>query len=301
MTTSDAIRSALTQGGFHADIATMRSISTTLDQQVVDLILDDDTHLIAKATSRDSGGRLHAEADGLHALREPGILLIPRVHALCDTDHHTVLLMDKLRPAPTRIDDDAVWSRFGRELAEHHQSTPPAPYGWHRNNFLGPTPQPNAQSDDWVYFNATFRIGYQIELAKTNGHLTRHESESLHRVMDRLPDFIPCNPAPARLHGDLWSGNAMTTIDPQTKTPRIAVIDPAVSIGDAWADIAMMRLFGGFPIPCLNAYREANEDHDQLEQRIAIYQLYHALNHLNIFGPSYMSSTMSIAQQLLKM
>lgn len=277
----------------------MRTIAVDANQQVIDLALDDNSQLIAKITARDSGDRLHAEADALCALREPGILLVPRVHILRETDTHTVLLMDKLDPAP-RVDDD-TWARFGRELAAHHQATPPTPFGWLRNNFLGPTPQPNTQSDDWVYFNATSRIGYQVERAKIHGHLTARESEPLQRVIDRLPNLIPRSPAPALIHGDLWSGNAIATLDPTTNTPRIAVIDPAVSIADAWADIAMMQLFAGFPKPCLDAYRQANTDHDQLESRIAVYQLYHMLNHLNIFGTSYKNAALAIAQRLLAM
>lgn len=297
MPLNDAIHDALHAAGFTAAIRTTRTLSADTHQQVIALTLDDASSLVTKLTPHDSGGRLHAEADSLSALREPGILLVPRVHALCDTDTHTALLMDQLEPASNA--DDGTWARFGRDLAAHHQATPPAPFGWHRNNFLGPTPQPNAQSDDWVDFNATSRIGYQIELAKAQGHLTARESEPLQRVIDRLPDLIPRHPAPALIHGDLWSGNAIATIDPDTNTPRIAVIDPAVSIGDPWADIAMMQLFGGFPKPCLDAYMLANPDHDRLESRIGVYQLYHMLNHLNIFGTSYKHAALSIAQQLL--
>lgn len=298
MPSTDAIHAALRSAGISTALRSTQALSAGAGQQVLDLTLADDTQLVAKITPRDSGERLHAEADSLSALSKPGILLVPHVHAIIDTDAHTVLLMDRLETVHDI--DDTTWSRFGRELAAHHQSTPPAPFGWTRNNFLGPTPQPNAdQSEDWVYFNATSRIGYQVELAKLHGHLTARESEPLHRVIDRLPDFIPRSPAPALIHGDLWSGNAIATLDPKTNTPRIAVIDPAVSIGDAWADIAMMQLFGGFPKPCLDAYMLANPDHDRLESRIGIYQLYHMLNHLNIFGTSYKNSALSIAHQLL--
>lgn len=299
MPATDAIHAALEQSDIAASIRSMRTLSGDASQQVIELTLEDGSGLVAKLTPRDSGHRLHAEADSLRALREPGILLVPRIHTIVDTNARTVLLLDKLRPT-TQPNDD-TWSRFGIELAHHHQSTTTVPYGWSRNNFLGPTPQPNAQSNDWVYFNATHRIGYQVERAKIHGHLTQRESEPLHRVIDRLPDYLPRNPAPALIHGDLWSGNAIATLDPVTNTPRIAVIDPAVSVGDAWADIAMMQLFGGFPMPCLDAYLESNPDHDRLESRIAVYQLYHMLNHLNIFGPSYKQPAMAIAQRLLAM
>ncbi|MFG0246472.1 MAG: fructosamine kinase family protein [Phycisphaerales bacterium JB052] len=294
---TEAIHSALRSAGITPALRTTSTLSADAHQQVIALTLDDGSSLVAKITPHDAGDRLHAEADSLRALSKPGILLVPRVHALCDTNAHTVLLMDKLEHAPRA--DDSTWATFGRDLAAHHQATPLALFGWSRNNFLGPTPQPNAQTDDWVDFNATSRIGYQLELAKTHGRLTARESEPLQRVIDRLPDLIPRHPAPALIHGDLWSGNAIATLDPDTNTPRIAVIDPAVSIGDPWADIAMMQLFGGFPKPCLDAYILANPDHDRLESRIGVYQLYHMLNHLNIFGTSYKHSALSIAQQLL--
>lgn len=299
MSATDAIHDTLRQAGITAPVRSTRTMSATLDQQVIELILPEERRLVAKVTPRDASDRLHAETDALDALRRPGHLLVPRVHALCDTDRHTVLLMEKLTPAPTRIDEDAVWSRFGSDLAHHHLSTPPATYGWSRDNFLGPTPQPNTRCDDWIEFNAYRRLGYQLELAQLHAHLTGHQADTINRVIDRLPDFLPRHPAPALIHGDLWSGNAIPTLDPETDTPRIAVIDPAVSIGDAWADIAMMRLFGGFPQACFTAYYKANGDHEQLEYRLRVYQLYHTLNHLNIFGAGYKDSAMSIAHRLL--
>ena len=299
-TTPNAIEHAIGEAGFTDAVDHTRTISASADQQVLELTLANDTRLIAKVTPRDSGDRLHAEAESLQAIGNQRTLLVPAIHALCDTDEHTVLLMEKLKPAPARIDEDAVWSRFAHELARHHQSTPPAPYGWTRDSFLGPTPQPNAPCDDWIEFNAYCRLGYQLERAEMQGHLTDHQANRINTVIQRLPDFLPWRPAPALIHGDLWSGNAIAAIDPQTNTPRIAVIDPAVSIGDAWADIAMMRLFGGFPPIFFETYHNANQDHDQLGYRLCVYQLYHALNHLNIFGTSYIRTVMNLVQRLLK-
>jgi len=110
--------------------------------------------------------------------------------------------------------------------------------------------------------------------------------------------MIPDRPKPAWLHGDLWSGNALPTTDADGSS-RIAVIDPAAYIGDGWADIAMMRLFGGFPAACFHAYEQCVDDDDRIEKRIAVYQLYHVLNHLNLFGRGYAGQALAIADRLV--
>jgi fructosamine-3-kinase len=117
------------------------------------------------------------------------------------------------------------------------------------------------------------------------------------RVIGRLETLIPQRPKPALLHGDLWSGNALTAVD-EAGAQRIAVIDPACSYGDGWADIAMMKLFGGFPSHCLDAYAAEADDRDGLEARLAVYQLYHVLNHVNLFGRSYAGQAMALVAAL---
>src|SRR5690606_7037940 len=116
--------------------------------------------------------------------------------------------------------------------------------------------------------------------------LGRDEAALIQRVIDQLESLIPRKPKPALLHGDLWSGNALPAQD-HTGRKRIALIDPAPSIGDGWADIAMMELFGGFPRACCDAYAARNPDQANIRTRIGVYQLYHILNHINIFGRSY--------------
>ena len=126
--------------------------------------------------------------------------------------------------------------------------------------------------------------------------LRTNETARIQVVIDTLEDHIPLYPKPSLLHGDLWSGNAIPTGVGDDE--RIAVIDPACYIGDGWADIAMMKLFGGFPDPCIEAYSASVSDHAQLDSRIAVYQLYHILNHVNLFGRSYVRQAMAIAGSL---
>ncbi len=113
-----------------------------------------------------------------------------------------------------------------------------------------------------------------------------------------MDEFIPRQPPGALLHGDLWSGNAIA--GRAGERIGVFVIDPAVYHGDPWADIAMMRQFGGFPETCFEAYAEVNRDHEQLDTRIRVYQLYHMLNHLNLFGGSYLASVSALTRALLR-
>ncbi|MHC4102897.1 MAG: fructosamine kinase family protein, partial [Planctomycetota bacterium] len=170
-------------------------------------------------------------------------------------------------------------------------------YGFNGDNHLGTTPQPNRWHDDWIRFNADCRLGHQLTLAARNNLLSGSEARRVERVIDRLETLIPRRPKPALLHGDLWSGNALGAVE-ESGEQRIAVIDPACSYGDGWADIAMMRLFGGFPSRCLEAYAAETDDREGVEPRITVYQLYHVLNHVNLFGRGYAGQAMTLAASL---
>ncbi len=290
------ILEALAKLGDDRRIVRGRRLSGGEAQAVWWIELDDGTRRVAKTTPSSHAERLRSEADGLRALARAGHLLVPGVEELIELDTCAVLVMDAFDHGNA---SETSWRAFGRALAEHHLATDADQYGWTRDNFIGATPQINTRCDDWVRFNAEHRLGFQVRLAHCRHRLGSRGHELMQRVIDRLDSFIPRRPQPTLLHGDLWSGNALATmIDAK---PSIAVIDPAVSIGDAWADIAMMRMFGEFPQCCFDAYAEVNLDQDLLEQRILVYQLYHTLNHLNLFGAGYLGSCVRIAQSLLAM
>jgi len=163
------------------------------------------------------------------------------------------------------------WAALARMLARLHRQTGPR-FGWHRDNNIGATPQANTWCDDWPEFWQQRRMRPQLELARTNGF--------------RLPDppkLEGHHPQPSLLHGDLWSGNA-GFID---EGP--VIFDPAVYYGDREADLAMTELFGGFPREFYSSYREAYPLDAGYEQRKHFYNLYHLLNHLNIFGAGYLA------------
>ncbi|MBK8538066.1 MAG: fructosamine kinase family protein [Candidatus Competibacteraceae bacterium] len=183
--------------------------------------------------------------------------------------------------------------KLGRQLAALH-AQPRTGFGWHRDNTIGATPQPNTYGDDWIEFWRERRLGFQLNLAARNGYtgVLQQQGEQLRVQLDGL--FVGCQPTPALLHGDLWSGNADCTADGEP-----VIFDPAVYQGDREADLAMTELFGGFPESFYVAYREALPLAAGYPQRRTLYNLYHILNHLNLFGGGYRAQAEQMIAQLL--
>jgi protein-ribulosamine 3-kinase len=207
-----------------------------------------------------------AEADGLEALRP--YVRVPQVLDRGIRNGKAFILLEHLD-----LGRSGDWSALGRMLAALHRQTGPR-FGWARDNYIGITPQQNGWRDDWAEFWREHRMRPQVDLAKKNGFAVEMPPTALlenHR------------PQPSLLHGDLWSGNAGFT----AKGP--VVFDPAVYYGDRETDLAMTELFGGFPKEFYRAYNEAFPLPPGYEQRKPLYNLYHLLNHLNIFGGGYLS------------
>lgn len=163
-------------------------------------------------------------------------------------------------------------------LATLHRSTGPR-YGWQKDNWIGLAPQPNAWSDDWAQFFVEYRLAPQA----------RRAGIALPDVKRLLEDH---HPAPSLLHGDLWSGNVGFT-------PEGPVLfDPAVYYGDREADLAMTELFGGFAPAFYAAYREALPLPEGYELRKHVYNVYHLLNHLNLFGSGYLPQVQGVLRLL---
>ncbi len=295
----DRIRDLISDIDDRRRVQSMSEISSDGVQCVLSVMLDDGCQMVAKCVGESAHDRLVAEADGLAALGADGKIVVPRVYTLRTITGWSVLLMDAMPAIGGVGSPEDAWAEFGRQLARHHRSSCGDQYGWWRDNYIGATAQSNSWCDDWVAFNAEHRLGVQTRLARDQGLLTPSESDTVVRVIDRLDEFLPRRPHPSLLHGDLWSGNALST--QRDGGAVVAVIDPAVSIGDGWADIAMMKLFGGFPLACFRAYAEVVREPDDLDRRLRVYQLYHLLNHLNLFGRGYAGSVTSIVQSLLSL
>lgn len=282
------------EAGIDEPVARFRAISNDAHQSVIKVELERGTRLIVKLVDATQRERLIAEHNGLLALSKSGHLLVPATHPVIDCQRHTLLIMEFFETP--QLGGDTDWTRFGEALARHHLCDHGDRYGWAMDNFIGATPQPNTCCDDWIAFNAEHRLGFQLRLARDRGLLSGPETERVTKVIERLDRLIPARPHPALLHGDLWSGNIIPTLV-GNKT-HMGVIDPAVHVGDGWADIAMLRLFGSPPRAFEDAYASLNTDREQVTERVLVYQLYHALNHLNIFGSSYLGLVMRLTTQI---
>lgn len=182
---------------------------------------------------------------------------------------------------------------LGRRLAALHHCTGKA-FGWKRDNTIGSTPQPNSPGNDWIAFWRERRLGFQLRLAARNGLCGGLQSKG-ERLMERLETFFRGYvPAPSLLHGDLWGGNHGYTVSGEP-----VVFDPAVYYGDREADLAMTGLFGGFGSGFYAAYEEAWPLDSGYPVRKQLYNLYHVLNHANLFGGGYGSQAEAMMERLL--
>ena len=205
-----------------------------------------------------------AEADGLAALRAAGCTAPePLSHGAAGAS--SFLLMEFLE-----LKSRGDFAALGRMLAALHGRQGER-FGWARDNYIGSTPQQNGTHESWAEFWREQRLGPQLALARRNGY-----------ELDPPPVGLldSHRPQPSLLHGDLWSGNAGFLAGGAP-----VLFDPAVYYGDREADLAMTELFGGFPREFYSAYGPLPAGY---ETRKHLYNLYHLLNHLNLFGGGYL-------------
>jgi len=231
-----------------------------------------------------------AEAEGLEEIARSGTLRVPRPVCHGVEGGTAYLVLDWLALG---AGNGGALERLGEGLAAMHQVTRDR-YGWHRDNTIGSTPQVNTEHPDWVSFWRDRRLGYQLALAARNG-FGGHLRQAGEELMDRLDGlFAGYVPAPALLHGDLWSGNYAVT-----RNGEPVVFDPAVYFGDREADLAMTELFGGFGERFYGAYRAAYPLDPGYPVRRRLYNLYHVLNHANLFGGGYAGQAQRMIEGLL--
>lgn len=223
------------------------------------------------------------EAEGLAALAATRTLRVPAVSLVGEG----FLLIEDLQPA-ARVAD--YWQAFGRSLAQLHIYTNPE-FGFAQDNYIGSTPQPNGWMADGYAFFAERRLTYQAHLAHSRDLLAAAETAAVERLAARLPQLVPAQPA-SLLHGDLWAGNAIADA-----CGAPALIDPAAYYGWAEAELGMTALFGGFPPEFYAAYEEERPLEPGWRGRLELYNLYHLLNHLNLFGRSYHQQVMEIVRR----
>jgi fructosamine-3-kinase len=232
-----------------------------------------------RARGERGGDMLRGERVSLEAISATRTLSTPDVIGLCDVADEHVLVTAWLEPGA-----HGDWARFGRSLGALHCTPIESRWGFSSDTWLGGFRQPNRPMDDWHAFLRTARLEPQVQRAVDAGVLSNATRRMLESMLDRLETLVPVPARASLVHGDLWSGNCHVMAD-----GTIAALDPAVWIGDAWADIAMATLFGGVPESMRAAWTEVVGDTDGSTERMAVHQLYHLLNHLNLFGTSYLS------------
>jgi fructosamine-3-kinase len=185
------------------------------------------------------------------------------------------------------------WPEMGRQLATLHRNTHLQGFGWHQDNTIGETPQLNPWTQDWAEFFAEYRIGHQLKLAAQKGEQFA-QTEALLQAIPKV--LARHDPQPSLVHGDLWSGNAAFDT-----AGAPVIFDPATYYGDREVDLAMTGLFGGFPEAFYQGYQAAWPLESGYRQRKVLYNLYHILNHFNLFGGSYASQAKQMMQQIIQM
>lgn len=248
--------------------------------------------LFVKLRGANDLAMFEAEAAGLRALTACTAIRTPQVIASGTADGQAFLLLEWLDIGSLRNEHAAA--RAGEALAELHRITQ-TQYGWPEDNFIGSTPQRNALMDGWAPFFAEYRLRPQFELAAQRGFGTTLKPHA-ERILNQTPAlFLEYRPQPSLLHGDLWSGNLGALPD---GTP--VLFDPACYFGDREADLAMTELFGGLPSAFYAAYRRSWPLHEDYERRKPFYNLYHILNHLNLFGRGYLAQAERMAASILR-
>jgi fructosamine-3-kinase len=242
--------------------------------------LGDGRRVFVKHRADAPAGMFGTEGWGLDWLRVPDGPRIPAVVAVHEEAPRFLALewIDRGTPAP---DHD---ERLGRGLAALHRSGAPS-FGLDHDNYIATIPQPNGEAATWADFYRTRRLEPLARRCADAGRLGTATVARLERLAGHLVDL--CGPAepPARLHGDLWGGNAIVD---DAGAP--VLIDPAVYGGHREVDLAMMRLFGGFSERVFAAYDEAFPLADGHRERVALWQLWPLLVHVALFGGSYAAS-----------
>lgn len=254
---------------------------------------DGTAHLVLKENSKSMLNNFRCEAEGLAAIRSAG-MTAPEVIACQSIGDRAYLLMQYLPPAAGGMNKTHQFE-FGRDLATFHQQTSGDQIGWHQDNYLGASLQPNQPCDNWPDFVAQRRIGFQLELAQTNGFLDKPLGNACREIIRNMDQLLTGrDPVQCLLHGDLWSGNYLLTQSGDT-----AVLDPAVYFGCREAEWGMIKWFGQCGPTFTEGYQSVWPLPAGWQRRSDIYLLYHQLNHLNLFGGGYYQSCLQTAQSIL--
>ena len=234
-------------------------------------------------TVAQAGAMFTHEAAGLRALARSATVMVPEIVNL-RAEPPAYLVLDWIDRQPAT---DVFWRQLGSALARMHRIEQPI-FGGLPDNYIGSLPQSNRDHAFWSSFYYTERLRPQMDLAIRLNRLTTHDLDLLDAIAKQFETLFPQEP-PALIHGDLWSGNVICGPDHSAY-----LIDPAAGYAHREMDIAMSRLFGGFPSVFYTAYQEAYPLAYGYEEREPLYQLYYLLVHVNLFGGGYVHSVRNI-------
>jgi protein-ribulosamine 3-kinase len=243
-----------------------------------------------KLNAANQYSMFEAEAAGLNEIIKSQSIRAPEPLCWGKNDDYAWIVLEYISINNSSRNNAAI---MGSKLAAMHRFSA-TQFGWTNNNTIGSTPQINTPSSDWVEFWRANRLGYQLKLAANNGYTGKLQrlGEQLAGELDKF--FIGVSPVASLLHGDLWRGNYGFTQNGQP-----IIFDPAVYYGDRETDIAMTELFGGFPAAFYAAYRHAYPLDSGYNTRKTLYNLYHIINHLNLFGGGYLRQAEQMTEKLL--
>jgi len=231
-----------------------------------------------------------AEADGLNELADAAAIRVPRPLCTGSGADRAWLVCEYIAFTAGQGGSPRL---LGEQLAALHRHAADR-FGWFRDNTIGATPQRNRRSDDWVNFFRDYRLAFQLDLAARNGFTGALQRRGERLLADLDAFFTGYAPRPSLLHGDLWGGNY--SFD---RAGAPVIFDPAVYYGDREADLAMTELFGGFSTDFYAAYRAVWPLDAGYAVRKTLYNLYHILNHANLFGGSYAAQAEQMIDSLL--
>ena len=262
--------------------------------QAYRLTLTDGTCVFMKSNTKENASFFTTEAAGLNAIAHTKTIGTPRILGSgLDDDSGCSFLLLEFITAKNRISN--YWETFAQELAAMHQAettdfVTEGIYGFSHDNYIGAKNQTNTVQNSWISFFRDCRLKPQFKSAAD--YFDKTDLKNIDRLLERIDDILVEPEHPSLLHGDLWSGNVITGND-----GKAWLIDPAVYVGHAEADIAMTELFGGFPPAFYAAYKKAAPLQPGYDRRRDLYNLYHLLNHLNLFGRSYLSSVKRVVEK----
>lgn len=252
-------------------------------------VSDGDRTYFVKLNQASQLAMFTAEATGLEQMVATQTIRVPQPICWGIAGNSAYLVLEWLELG--RSNSTAAWEAMGHQLAAMHRHTSNSGFGWQQDNTIGATPQINTWTTDWTEFWTGHRIAYQLQSGqRRGGHFPKDK-----QLLAVIPQLLAGHtPSPSLVHGDLWSGNAAIA---QSGEP--VIFDPATYYGDREVDLAMTELFGGFPAAFYQGYNQAFPLDAGYQQRKTLYNLYHILNHFNLFGGSYEGQANRMIDQLL--